>query len=77
MDITTFLQHFVSVFDETDASLINGDTNFRELEEWSSLVALSIIAMADDEYGVNLKGDDIKKSSTPNDLYEIIKNKKG
>lgn len=76
MDINTFLQNFSSVFDDTDASLIKADTNFRELEEWSSLIALSIIAMADDEYGVNLKGDDIKKSNTPNDLFEIIKSKK-
>jgi len=76
MDINTFLGHFTSLFTDTDPSLIKADTNFRDLEEWSSLIALSIIAMADDEYGVNLKGDDVKKSNTPNDIFEIIKSKK-
>lgn len=76
MDITSFLQNFASTFDETDPSLIKADTNFRELEEWSSLIALSIMAMADDEYGVSLKGDDIKNSNTPSDIFEIIKIKK-
>ena len=76
MDITTFLGHFADLFTDTDPSLIKADTNFRELEEWSSLIALSIIAMADDEYGVNLKGDDVKKSNTPGDIFEIIKSKK-
>ncbi len=76
MDITTFLGHFTDLFTDTAPSLIQADTRFKELEEWSSLIALSIIAMADDEYSVNLKGDDIKKSNTPADIFEIIKSKK-
>ena len=35
---------------------ITEKTIFIELEEWSSLTALSIIAMVDEEYGVKITG---------------------
>ena len=51
------------------------DTDFKELDEWSSLLALSIIAMVDEEYNVTLKGDDIRNSKTIADLFELVKSK--
>lgn len=75
MEIKTFLEHFVNILDDTDAALIQADTVFRNLDEWDSLTALSLIAMADEEYSVKLTGDDIKSAVTLNDIFEIIKNK--
>lgn len=75
MDIKDFINHFAEQFDETDPSEITASTNFRDLEEWSSLIALSIIAMVDEEYDVTLKGDDIRNSNTVEDLYNIVANK--
>ena len=75
MEITTFLENFVNILDDTDAALIQADTIFRDLDEWDSLTALSLIAMADEEYGVKLTGDDIKSSVTLNDIFKIINNK--
>ena len=75
MELKDFIENFAAQFEETDPSLIKAQTKFRELEEWSSLMALSVIAMADDEYEVQLKGDDIKNSTTVEDLYDIIKSK--
>ena len=74
MEISTFLQNFADVLDDTDMSLIKSDTVFRDLDEWDSLTALSLIAMADEEYSVKLTGEDIKSSVTLNDIFEIIKN---
>lgn len=73
MEITGFIKNFADQFDETDASAFNAATKFKELDEWSSLIALSIIAMIDEEYDVTLKGDDIRKSDTIEDLFEIVK----
>ena len=70
-----FIELFANLFDETDINVFTPQTKFKELEEWSSLMALSVIAMADDEYEVQLKGDDIKNSTTVEDLYDIIKSK--
>lgn len=63
---------FAEQFDETDPLTITQDTAYHELDEWSSLVGLSIIAMVDEEFDVPIKGDDIKNSTTIKDLYEKI-----
>jgi acyl carrier protein len=73
MEIQDFIKHFGEQFEDTDASTFTPETKFRELEEWSSLIALSVMAMADEVYGVALKGDDIRKSSTVEDLFNIVK----
>lgn len=72
MNIQDFVENFSAQFDDTDASVFTADTRFKELDEWSSLTALSIIAMIDDEYDVIVKGNDILKSDTIQDLYNIV-----
>ena len=76
MDLEKFIEDFASQFDDTDASEIKADTKFRELEEWSSLTALSIIAMVDDEYEVQLKGNEMRVAVTVKDLYNVVKSKR-
>lgn len=71
--IEEFIQLFAEQFDDVDATTINGNTSFREIEGWSSLVGLMTIAMVDEEFGVSLKGDDVKSSTTVEDLYNKVK----
>ncbi len=68
-----FVENFAALFEDTEPGTIGPETRFHELDEWSSLMALSVIAMADEEYGVNLKGDDIRSSQTVGDLYDRVK----
>ena len=75
MEINDFVQQFAEQFDETDASVFTPSTEFKDLDEWSSLIALSIIAMVDEEYDVTLKGDDIKGAKTIQDLFDNVKSK--
>ena len=75
MEINEFVEKFAEQFDNTDAAVFNADTAFHDLEEWSSLTALSVIAMVDEEYDVVLKGDDIKKAVTIEDLFNTVKSK--
>ena len=75
MEIKEFVENFAAQFDETDANVFTAETRFRDLEEWSSLIGLSIIAMVDEEYDVTLKGDDIKTSSTIQDIFEKVQAK--
>lgn len=75
MEIKEFIEKFAEQFDETDITVFNPETKFHELNEWSSLLALSIIAMVDEEYDVALNGDDIKKSVTIEDIFNTIINK--
>lgn len=75
MELQDFIEKFAEQFDETDANEFSADTKFKELDEWSSLIALSIIAMVDEEYDVTLKGNDINDSLTIMDLFSIVKGK--
>ena len=72
MDLEQFIENFKDLFDETDPDTIKATTQFKDLEEWSSLVALSVIAMIDEEYDVEFRGDDIRNSNTVEDLYNIV-----
>jgi acyl carrier protein len=75
MELKTFIENFASQFDETDASVFEANTEFKKLAEWSSIIALSIIAMVDEEYEVNLKGDDIKNAVTIEGLFNVVKSR--
>ena len=67
-----FVALFAEQFDDTDASEIQASTAFHDLDEWSSLIGLSVIAMVDEEFEVALKGDDVKTSVTIEDLYNKV-----
>lgn len=75
MELKDFIENFANQFDDTDASEFKAETVFKELDEWSSLIALSIIAMVDEEYDVTIKGDDIRNSNTIEDLFNAVKAK--
>jgi len=72
MNIQEFIENFAAQFDDTDESEFSADTRFKQLDEWSSLMALSVIAMIDDEYDVIIKGNDIINSDTIQDLYNRV-----
>ena len=73
MELKEFIENFAAQFEETESNEITAITIFKDLDEWSSLTALSVIAMADEEYEVVLTGDDIRNSTTVNDLFELVK----
>lgn len=73
MELQDFVKNFADQFDDTDPAIFTAATNFRSIDEWSSLTALSVIAMVDAEYNVKLKGDDIRLAKTIEDLYAVVK----
>ena len=75
MELNEFVAHFAEQFEETDQSLFTPQTKYHDLEEWSSLIGLSVIAMVDEEYDVTIKGNDVKSSVTIEDLFNIVKSK--
>ena len=72
MELEKFIKNFADQFDETDASVFTPETVFHDLDEWSSLIGLSVVAMVDEEFEVALKGDDVKNSVTVEDLYQKV-----
>lgn len=73
MKIEEFVQKFAEEFDETPIEKFTPKTIYKELEEWNSLNALSIIAMIDDEYQKTITGADLRKCSTIEELFNFVK----
>jgi len=66
------LEKFRELFDDTAPESILPETNFREIEEWGSLLSFSFIAMAKDDFGIQLTGEEIIKSTTVQDLLDLL-----
>lgn len=75
MTLDEFIEAFADEFDETPAEVFKADTKYRQLEEWSSLTALSIISMVDDQFDKTITGADIRSTTTIEDLYNIVVSK--
>ena len=72
MRIEKFVQDFANQFDETEMSEFKADTVFQELEEWSSLTAMSVIAFIKTEYGKSVTGKEIRSCGTIEDLFNLL-----
>ena len=75
MTLDEFIEAFAEEFDDTPVEVFKADTHFRELDEWSSLTALAIISMVDDNADVIITGADIRSCTTIEDLYNIVQSK--
>lgn len=72
MTLNEFIEAFAEEFDDTELSEFKADTEFKSLDEWSSLTALSIISMVDEQLDKTITGADIRGSKTIEDLYNIV-----
>lgn len=72
MELNDFVEKFADQFDETDPAEIQSDTVFQELDEWSSLTAMAIIAFVKTEYGKTVTGKEIRSCETVEDLFNLI-----
>lgn len=75
MDSNQFIKDFVEIFDDEPKDSITLNTEFRDIEGWSSLTALSFMAMADNKYNIKIKGEEIRNSRTIEDLLNHVKSK--
>ena len=75
MELNEFVATFAEQFDDTDASEIKADTVFHDLDEWSSLTGMSVIAMARTEYGKAITGAELRACVTVVDVFNLIASK--
>ena len=71
MELKDFIDKIVEQLEIESAEALNGGTEFRELEEWSSLSVMELIALYDDEFDKQIGDVDIKKCVTIGDLYKL------
>lgn len=75
MELNEFVKVFAEQFDDTSVEKFKPETRFRELDEWDSLTALSIIAMVDEELEKQITGSDIRSISTIEELFKLVQSK--
>jgi acyl carrier protein len=76
MDIKEFIKKIEAEFEDLEPGKLKPESNFREIFEWNSVNALIIIALVNTEYNVVITAEDLRKSKTVNDLFNVIVKKK-
>ena len=75
MKLEEFVKAFAAEFEETAIELFTPKTIYKELDEWSSLTVLSIIAIVDEEFEKQITGADLRACNTIEDLYNLVQSK--
>lgn len=57
---------------EIDYTTIDLDDNFKQYEEWNSLIRLTLIAVVLDNYNIVISKQDLDSINTFQDLYNFI-----
>jgi acyl carrier protein len=73
MELKNFILDFANEFEDTDASEFNANTEYQNLEEWSSVVILSVIACVRTKYGKKITASDLRSCNTIEELFNLIK----
>lgn len=76
MDMEDFIEKFAEAIEMESVNDLKEDTKFRELDEWNSLAVLSVIAMLDEEYDIQIENADFKKLETIGDIAQFIENQR-
>ncbi len=75
MNINEFIKHVEEEFDDLKPGVLTPTSRFREVFDWSSINALILIAMVKTEYDVTLTAEDLIKSVTVQDLFNIVQSR--
>ena len=75
MELNEFIKNFSDQFDETELEEFKPETEYRDLDEWSSLNGLAILNMIDKKYGVKITASEIKETATIEDVFNLVKSK--
>lgn len=71
MEIQEFIEKFAEAIEVEDVEVLTAETDFRELEEWSSLSVMLLIAFYDEEFGKEITEKDIRTAKNIGELYNI------
>lgn len=76
MSMKEFIAKFAEALELEDISVVNENTTFRDLDEWNSLSFLSVIAMLDEEYDIQIENAQFRELKTLGDITSYIESHK-
>jgi acyl carrier protein len=68
-----FLKRIAEIIEEDD---VKETDELKAFAQWDSLSVLSVIAMLDAKYGVNLRAVDFEPVTTVGDLWNLVQSRK-
>jgi len=75
MKLEEFVNSFADQFELTEKDEISAQTEFKMLDEWDSMIGLSVIGMVFNTYNVKISGEDINNAVTIVNLFELVQSK--
>jgi acyl carrier protein len=72
MNKNQFIEKVKLIFDETPEDQITLQTNFKNLEEWNSLLILSLIVTLEENFSILISANDIEQSNSFEELFDKI-----
>lgn len=75
MELNEFVANFADQFDDTDPEEIKAETKFHDLDEWSSLTGMGVIALSKTVYGKTITGAELRTCATVEDVFNLIASK--
>lgn len=73
MELNEFIKLFADQFDDTDAAVFTAETDYQNLDEWSSLTVLSVIASVRTNFGKKITASELRSCSNIEELFNLIK----
>ena len=72
MEITEFMAKLAEELEIENVNSLTAETEFRQLEEWSSLSIMVFIAFADEYFDKQIGDKQIAACRTIQDLYNLV-----
>jgi len=72
MEIQEFIEKFGEAIDVENIEALSAETEFQELEEWSSLSVMLVIAFFDEVFDKQIGEEEIRQAVTIQDLYNLL-----
>ncbi len=72
MELNDFIQNFANLFEDTGASEFSAETVYQDLDEWSSLITMSVVAMVRTKYNKAVTGKEIHSCETIAELFDLV-----
>jgi len=70
-----FIENFKEALEMEADQQLSLEDKFRDLDDWDSLARLSLIAMLDEEYEVEIEEEEFEKLTTVSDVMEVVQKK--
>ncbi|MCL4100568.1 acyl carrier protein [Fibrobacter sp. HC4] len=77
MNINEFVALFAEQFSDPTETNFAPETKFHELSGWTSMTALLVITVIEENFSVLLSSDEFRNVQTIQELYDLIQEKKG